>query len=154
MLTLKVFAIKVLPQNASSFFPHLIIFLFSHSPQPQPPPPPLSFPHPTSRTQELCLHGRQLDVSMALSKQEMERLRKHKSSKREKMDKRNLHLAKEGGRWSTIVLWQILDNTASKFAPQIPSAALPSSFLYAVILPDSEAAKDLSKADLTKRMKV
>lgn len=99
---------------------------------------------------------------MALSKQEMERLRKHKSSKREKVDKRNLYLAKEGGRWSTIVLWlfaltnkhEILDNAASKFAPQIASAALPSSFLCAVILPDSEAAKDLSKADLTKRMKV
>ena len=76
---------------------------------------------------------------MALSKQEMERLRKHKSSKREKVDKRNLYLAKEGGRWSTIVLWlfaltnkhEILDNAASKFAPQIPSAVLPSSFLCA-----------------------
>ncbi len=43
--------------------------------------------------------GRRLDVCLALSHEEVERLKEDKSGGKGSTDKRNLYLAKEGGEW-------------------------------------------------------
>ena len=47
------------------------------------------------------LAGQRLSITMALSQKEVERSRKERAEKREKEDKRNLYLAKEGGWFNT-----------------------------------------------------
>ena len=85
--------------------------------------------------------GRRLVISLALSKKELfqmqEKSRKKDVEEEEaKRDKRNLYLAHEGGR-------NVIKSISVCLSELNPT----------VIMPGTEAAKGLSKADLAKRMK-
>ena len=45
----------------------------------------------------VCLDGQKLNIAMALPRRELEKNRSEQAEKREKEDKKNLYLAKEGG---------------------------------------------------------
>jgi nucleolar protein 4 len=60
--------------------------------------PSLLTPDPSSSTvQTLVLHGRTLDLTRAVTRDEAGRLREQGERAREKKDKRNLYLLREGG---------------------------------------------------------
>lgn len=52
----------------------------------------------SSRAARFVLHGRTLDVTVAVSRGKAEELRETGERAREKKDKRNLYLMREGGR--------------------------------------------------------
>src|SRR5271168_3034578 len=60
--------------------------------------PSILTPDPSSNlAQTLVLHGRTLDVVRALSRDEAGKLKEEGERKREKADKRNMYLLREGG---------------------------------------------------------
>lgn len=77
--------------------------------------------------------GQVLNIAMALPREE---LAKVSSDQFKKEDRRNLYLAKEGGE-----------------SMMIEQCQLALFYVHLAIFPDSDAAKDLSKADLQKRTK-
>lgn len=60
--------------------------------------PSILTPDPSSSlAQSLVLHGRTLDVTRAVTREEAGRLREEAEKARQKQDKRNLYLMREGG---------------------------------------------------------
>lgn len=54
-----------------------------------------------SLAKRLVLHGRTLSVARAVTRDEADRLREEGERSREKQDKRNLYLMREGGKYYT-----------------------------------------------------
>jgi nucleolar protein 4 len=64
--------------------------------------PSILTPDPSSSlAQSLVLHGRTLDVVRAVTRDEAGKLKEDGEKRREKADKRNLYLLREGGEWFT-----------------------------------------------------
>ena len=60
-------------------------------------------PDPSSTlANDLVLHGRTLDVVRAVTKDEAGKLKEQGEKARQKADKRNMHLLKEGGTYPTM----------------------------------------------------
>lgn len=63
-------------------------------------------PDPSSSlAQSLVLHGRTLDVVRAVTRNEATKLKEEGERKREKIDKRNVYLLREGGDVSRRTRW-------------------------------------------------
>lgn len=64
--------------------------------------PSILTPDPSSSlAQSLVLHGRTLDVTRAVTRDEAIQLKEEGERKREKADKRNMYLLREGGESGT-----------------------------------------------------
>ena len=62
--------------------------------------PSILTPDPSASTaQSLVLHGRTLDVVRAVTRDEAAVLKAEGEKAREKADKRNMYLLREGGKW-------------------------------------------------------
>lgn len=67
--------------------------------------------------------GRRLDVSLALSREEVEKVKDSASGRMGKVDKRNLYLAKEGGELSTLIsvrAWPFIFCASFSRPPSLP----------------------------------
>jgi len=99
--------------------------------------PSILTPDPSSSlAQSLVMHGRTLDITRAVTRDEAGRLRELRGKQREKQDKRNLYLMREGGAYSC----------------QRQCSALTTS--NAVIFPNTRSASTLSEVELEKRVQV
>ena len=101
--------------------------------------------------------GQRLNVSIALSREEMEKMREERSGKLEKEDKRNLYLAKEGGEPPPSLLCILPLSPSLHTPPSLPPSLPPFPLCISPssdIPQNSEMAKELSKTDLAKRMQV
>jgi nucleolar protein 4 len=97
--------------------------------------PSLLTPDPSSSmAQSLVLHGRTLDLARAVTRDEAGKLKEAGERAREKADKRNLYLLREGSMYSDVC----------------PSTIYETK-IYIVILPNTPAAQHLSPAELEKR---
>ena len=82
-------------------------FLLLHQPKQKNPftLPSILTPDPSSSlAQNLVLHGRALDVIRAVTRDEAGRLKEMGERAREKADKRNMYLLREGGAFAVSVI--------------------------------------------------
>ncbi len=95
--------------------------------------PSILTPDPSSSlAQSLVLHGRTLDVVRAVTRDEAGRLKEEGERRREKADKRNMYLLREGGK---SVFWYLFSGLIQ----------------VSVILPNSPAAQTMAPAELERR---
>jgi nucleolar protein 4 len=87
--------------------------------------------------QSLVLHGRTLDVTRAVTRDEAGKLKEEGEKRREKADKRNLYLLREGGTLSRHFIYSCLLDI------KMPC--------YVVILPNTPAAESLTPAEIERR---
>lgn len=98
--------------------------------------PSILTPDPSSTlAQSLVLHGRTLDVARAVTRDEAGKLKEEGEKRREKADKRNLYLLREGG---ALPMHQTF------------SCSFLTIF-YVVILPNTPAAESLTPAEIERR---
>lgn len=97
--------------------------------------PSILTPDPSSTlAQNLVLHGRTLDVVRAVTRDEAGKLKEAGEKMREKADKRNMYLLREGG-----MLFTILFHAQTLIS------------CYPVILPNSPTAEGLTPAEVERR---
>lgn len=100
----------------------------------------LTFDPSAASAQSLVLHGRTLDVVRAVTRDEAGKLKEAGEKAREKADKRNMYLLREGGACSLAVL----------FVSWIHFSFCPYLFSL-VILPNTPAAANLPAVEIEKR---
>ncbi len=88
---------------------------------------------------DISLNGRVLNVALAVERSDAERL--GEEGKKQRQDKRNLYLAREGGE----------SLSGLHFSNLVWLVFTHFRFRRVVILPDSQAAQGLSKSDQEKR---
>ena len=82
--------------------------------------------------QSLVLHGRTLDVVLAVTRDEAGKLKEEGDKRRERADKRNIYLLREGGKVPMTIPYSVVDHVT-------------------VILPNTPGAETLGAADIEKR---
>ncbi|OJA15609.1 hypothetical protein AZE42_09640 [Rhizopogon vesiculosus] len=106
-----------------------------HRPQKNPfTLPSILTPDPSSGVaKNLVLHGRTLDVVRAVTREQADKLKEEGEKRREKADKRNLYLLREGGNVGSLSICDL-------YKPKLP-----------VILPNTPAASTIPPVEVEKR---